>query len=83
MEVTLEFGQEFPGMDTSSSRLVLIQNNGLVRIAAGLVQPHVVVALRLLTRLMKYLQYGFICILNISRKKLFIQMLIDRRRVIL
>ena len=70
-------------MNTSSPRLVLIQDDRLARIAAGSVEPHIAFALWLLARLVEYLQRGFICMKNIPVEKPPVQPFVDGRQIIL
>ena len=66
----------------TSSRLVFIQNNGLIRISTGSIQPHITVALWLLSRLMKHLQGSLIRMENVSLEKFHVQLFIYRNQVI-
>ena len=66
----------------SSAWLVFIQNDRLVCIPTGSVQPHIALALRCLSRLMEYLYCCLIRMEDISGKKLLMQLLIYRSQVI-
>ena len=67
----------------ATARLVFVQNNGFIRISAGSVQPHIAVALGLLSWLMKLVQHGFVCMETISFEHFHMQLLIYRSQVFL
>ena len=67
----------------STTRLVFIQDNRLVCITAGPVQPHIAVRLRLLSRFVEHLQGGFIRMEHVSVKQFLVQLLIYRSQIIL
>ena len=52
VEIALEVLEKCLRMRCVPSWLVLVQNNGVVRVVAGLVQPHIAVRLGLLSRFM-------------------------------
>ena len=82
MEVAMESIQKFFWM-LRPPWLVFVQNNGLVRISAGSVQPQVAVALRFLPRLVENLQGGFIRMENFSFEQFLMQTLIHGSQIVL
>ena len=66
MEVFRVSLKKFFRMLCSTTGLVFIQNNGLIRLPTGSIQPHIAVTLRFLPRLMGYLQGSLICMEDIS-----------------
>ena len=83
MEIATESCQELLWMLRTPSRLVLVQDYGLVRIPAGPIQPHVAVGLRLLSRLVENLQGGFIRMENLPFEQLRMQPVIYGSQIIL
>ena len=83
MEVALEPLQKCLRMRCTPSGLVFVQDNGLIRIPTGPVQPHIAFALGLFVRFVKYLQGCFIRMEDISLEKFLVQLFVDRLQVIL
>lgn len=79
----MEACQKLLWMLSTPSRLVLIQDNGLVRISAGTIQPHVAAALRCLSRLVENLQGRFICMEDFSSEQLLMQAVIHGSQIVL
>ena len=67
----------------TSSWLVFIQNDEPLRITACTVQLHIAVAPRLPPRFLEHLQCGFVCMKHLSFEKVFVQLFIHGRQVIL
>ena len=78
MEVSMEAIQKFLWMFSTPPRLVFVQHNGLLRIPAGAVKPHIVVALRCFSRLMEDLERRFIRMEYFSDKQFPVQSVIYR-----
>ena len=78
MEISLELGQKFFRMRCTTARLVFIQDDALVRVTTGSVQPHLALALRLLILFMEYLQHHIVRVENNPLEQLFMQLLVHR-----
>ena len=56
-----------------SVRLILIEHDGLIRIAARPVQPHIAVRVRALSRFMQHLQRCLVCVKNLPLHQFTVQ----------
>jgi len=70
--------QELLGMFLLPIRLVFVQCDVVFRILPGAIEPHIALALCGFARLMKYLQFCFVCVEDFLLQKLPMKLLIDR-----